>query len=153
MSYLFDTGVLLRLFHRADPNHADIRAALSSLRLSGEHLVTSTQNLAEFWNVSTRPASARGWFGLPLNRVEARLRFLERTFRIVHESPATLGIWKELLGTHEVHGVQVHDARLVAIMASHGIENLITLNVGDFERYARRIRIHAPKDIAARHAT
>jgi hypothetical protein len=32
-------------------------------------------------------------------------------------------------------GVQVHDARLVALMEVHGVTHLLTLNAADFARY------------------
>jgi predicted nucleic acid-binding protein len=31
-------------------------------------------------------------------------------------------------------GVQVHDARIVAVMNVHGVTHLLTLNGGDFSR-------------------
>ena len=58
MQYLVETGVLLRLFDRTDPVHDDIRKGLQLLRQVGHSLAVSSQNIAEFWNVSTRPSSA-----------------------------------------------------------------------------------------------
>ena len=37
---------------------------------------------------------------------------------------------------HRVSGVQVHDARLVAAMVSHGVRHILTFNTADFNRYA-----------------
>ena len=37
---------------------------------------------------------------------------------------------------HDVSGVQVHDARLVASMIAHNVTRILTFNVTDFERYA-----------------
>ena len=48
MQYLVDTGVLLRLFDRTDPVHADIRTGLGLLRQQGHTLAAGTQNIAEF---------------------------------------------------------------------------------------------------------
>jgi predicted nucleic acid-binding protein len=64
MPTLVDTGILLRGFARTDPQYSDIRRALLKLRRQGEEFLTSFQNIAEFVNVSTRPASARGGYGL-----------------------------------------------------------------------------------------
>jgi predicted nucleic acid-binding protein len=36
---------------------------------------------------------------------------------------------------HDVKGVQVHDARLVAAMRIHGIDRILTYNPSDFRRY------------------
>ena len=59
MQYLVNTGVWLRLFDRTDAAHPAIRAALQRLRNEGHSLFVSPQIIAEFWNVSTRPQSAR----------------------------------------------------------------------------------------------
>jgi hypothetical protein len=64
MLYLIDTGVLLRLFNRADASHLAIRRCLRELKMAGHRLAVSPQNIAEFWNVSTRPETARGGYGL-----------------------------------------------------------------------------------------
>jgi predicted nucleic acid-binding protein len=60
MLILADSGVFLRLMERNDPQHVAIRAMVSSLIARGDELVVATQNMAEFWNVCTRPAIARG---------------------------------------------------------------------------------------------
>lgn len=64
MDVLVDTGVLLRLIITSDPGHFEARRAIKLLRARGDKLVTLTQNAAEFWNVCTRPTSARGGLGL-----------------------------------------------------------------------------------------
>jgi hypothetical protein len=42
-----------------------------------DELVMATQNLAEFWNVCTRPATARGGLGLSIAETDRRLSVLE----------------------------------------------------------------------------
>ncbi len=59
MDILIDTGPLLRLVIRSDPAHAGVRKAIRLLRLRNDRLITLTQNVAEFWNVCTRPITAR----------------------------------------------------------------------------------------------
>jgi predicted nucleic acid-binding protein len=130
-----DSGILLRILHRHDPQHAAVLAAVRILRRRGDTLVTAPQNAAEFWNVSTRPATARGGLGLDLHETERRLRILERLFQVLPDSPATYALWKQLVVGHGVKGVQVHDARLVAWMQAHGVSHLLTLNAADFARY------------------
>ncbi|HSZ54720.1 MAG TPA: type II toxin-antitoxin system VapC family toxin [Tepidisphaeraceae bacterium] len=136
MAVLIDTGVLLRIPNRNDPLHLNVRAAFRGLQSHGEQLVATLQNMSEFWNVCTRPASARGGFGLTIEQAEKRLRLLERLVTILPDPPALYERWREIVLSHRVSGVQVHDAKLVAGMALHGIGRILTLNPADFRRYS-----------------
>jgi len=136
MRYLLDTGVLLRLLNREAEQHANVRAAVRTLKQQQHECVACLQNLCEFWNVCTRPESARGGLGLTFDEAYRRLRTIERIVAIIPDSPATLARWKELIVTHKVQGVQVHDTRLVAWMDTQGISHLLTLNPADFRRFA-----------------
>ena len=49
-----------------------------TLRSNGVRLVTSPQDIAEFWNVSTRPATARGGYGRSIRDTERCVEFFER---------------------------------------------------------------------------
>ncbi len=72
MLVLFDTGNLLRLLDRSDPQHQDIRAALRLLKSQEDTFVVAPQVIAEFWNVCTRPASARGGYGLSVQETATK---------------------------------------------------------------------------------
>ena len=146
MLYLVDTGILLRLFNRADPNCLLIRKALWELRKQGHRFVISSQNVAEFWNVSTRPSEARGGFGLSVEDTERRLRVVERICFVMAEHSNAYSFWRDLVVTHGVKGVQVHDARLAAWMKSHAITHVVTLNEADFARYPGIVACH-PKSL------
>jgi predicted nucleic acid-binding protein len=146
MQYLVDTGVWLRLFDRTDPEHAAIREALRSLRSSGHSLAACPQNIAEFWNVSTRPASARGGYGKSVATTDGRVQFIERFGRILAESPTAYDGWRKLLVRHQIQGLSVHDARLVSMMQLAGITHIVTLNVADFARYSGIVAV-TPKVI------
>jgi predicted nucleic acid-binding protein len=148
MLILADTGFLLRLLDRTDPHHVAIRQALRTLRARGDEPVASPQNIAEFWNVCTRPAAARGGFGLSVVETERRLRLVERLCPVLPDSPAANPLWRQLVVRHGVHGVQVHDARLVAWMQARGITHVLTLNPADFARYqAAGITAWTPQDV------
>ena len=66
MAYLLDSGILLRLVDEHDPQHALVEAAVGTLGNLGETVVITTQNIAEFWNVATRPAANNGLALLPV---------------------------------------------------------------------------------------
>jgi len=44
-------------------------------------------------------------------------------------------------------GRQVFNARLVAVMVMHGVEDLLTFNGSHFARY-REITVHTPEGVA-----
>src|SRR5277367_5563942 len=144
MRYLLDTGILLRLPDRTDPLHAIVRESVRSL--SRQELVTTTQNIAEFWNVCTRPSAARGGLGLTDHEGQRRLRLLERFIVVLREPPSAYEKWKNIVITCKVHGRQVHDARLVALMKAYRIKRILTLNAADFARYPG-IEAVTPQDI------
>jgi predicted nucleic acid-binding protein len=135
MTILADSGVLLRLLESTDPWHGHSNRAVAALKRGGDILSVATQNLAEFWNVCTRPTTARGGLGLDTTEVTKRLATLEHIFAILSEQPTTYSIWRHFVTTLGIKGKQVHDARLVALMLSHGIDNILTFNTADFTRY------------------
>ncbi len=135
MDVLADSGILLRLLEPNDPLHASIDQAVRALHARGDRIVLAPQNVAEFWNVCTRPASARGGYGLSVAETERRLAIFEAVFAVLSEPPAVYRLWRSLVVTHAVQGKQVHDARLVALMQAHGITHVLTLNGSDFTRY------------------
>jgi predicted nucleic acid-binding protein len=86
--YLADTGILLRFLLRNDQSYSAIRKAVRILKTRGEQLVTTSQNITEFWNVCTRPTTTRGGLGLSVDATEPRVRLIERHFRVLPDSPA-----------------------------------------------------------------
>lgn len=136
MRCLLDSNILLRLSQPADPFHVAVRRALLRLRQQGAELVVVPQNLAEFWNVSTRPAAARGGYGQSIAETDRQLGLLLRRFTLLEELPGTTRRWRRLLVTQGILGVAVHDARLVAAMQAHQVTHILTLNDKDFARYS-----------------
>jgi predicted nucleic acid-binding protein len=149
MTYLVDTGVLLRAFDRDAAEHKTILQAIRFLVDRGEELVVAVQNLAEFWNVSTRDKDAIGGLGLPIETVARRVRVIERLSTVLSESTASYVEWKRILTAHRVLGVKVHDARLVSVMLVANVPTVLTLNVRDFQRYSE-ITAVTPDDVMAR---
>ena len=147
MRYLLDTGILLRLVNRQSAMHAQIREAVRLLKVQGHETVSTYQNRAEFWNVCTRPETARGGMGLTLDETRRRLRTIERITNLLPDNPDAYFRWRELVTAHDIQGVQVHDAKLVALMSVHGLTHLLTLNARDFTRYGH-ITAVAPEQVA-----
>jgi predicted nucleic acid-binding protein len=135
MDVLADSGILLRLLEPTDPFYIAVDRSVKAIHFRGDRIVIAPQNVAEFWNVCTRPATARGGYGLSIAETDRRLSMLEAVFAVLSELPTAYPIWRSLVVTHSVQGKQVHDARLVALMQAHGISHILTLNGSDFTRY------------------
>jgi predicted nucleic acid-binding protein len=148
MRYLIDTGVWLRLFDRTDVEHPAIRTALLQIRANGNSLAVGPQIIAEFWNVSTRPKSARGGYGNSVPTTERRVQFIERFATVLEDSPSVYRCWRQLLPQMKIQGTSVHDARLVALMEANGITRILTLNASDFKRYAQ-VTVMTPSDVSS----
>lgn len=136
MLLMIDTGVWLRAFDKSSSERPAIVQSLQRAFAENDEIVTTTQNIAEFWNVSTRPHSARGGFGLTSSVVNLRVQWIERIARVLPFTLSDYQAWRELVMRHQITGVSVHDARLVAVMQTNGIGRILTLNTADFRRYA-----------------
>ncbi len=143
---LVDTNILLRAARRSDSQYASIKAALRRLAANGAATYFTHQNIAEFWNVMTRPADRNG-FGFTAEETEAELSVVEHGMSLLAESEATYREWRRLVVRYRVSGVHVHDARLVATMHVHGVEHLLTLDTADFTRFKDLITVIAPSDV------
>jgi predicted nucleic acid-binding protein len=135
MRVLVDTNILLR---SAQPNHSlfsEATRAVTKLMRDKHSLFICPQNIAEFWNVATRPAESNG-LGFSQTEVVREISSIESLFPVVPDVPAIYGKWKAIVQDNQVQGVKVYDARLVAIMAVYGIESILTFNASDFKRYS-----------------
>jgi predicted nucleic acid-binding protein len=59
--HLIDSNILLRISRRDDPDHFLVDTALARLARDGATLYYTHQNVAEFWNVATRPVERNGF--------------------------------------------------------------------------------------------
>jgi predicted nucleic acid-binding protein len=103
MSVLVDTNVLLR---RTQPNHEHYAAAIDSVaRLlgAGEMVCITAQNIAEFWNVITRPVASNG-LGFSVSLALPEIEKIERILTLLRDSAAIYPEWKRLFVKHSVLG-------------------------------------------------
>jgi predicted nucleic acid-binding protein len=124
MRVLVDTNVVVR---GAQPNHplwAQSTRAVSRLIRQGDAPFYCSQNIAEFWNVATRPADLNG-LGLSHEEALREVSGIEMLLSLLPDVP-----------------VKVYDARLVAIMSVYSVENILTFNVADFKRYSNVAALH-----------
>ena len=139
--YLVDTNILLRISRQDDPQHALIATTLTELDDQGAVLYYSLQNIAEFWNVCTRPEDRNG-YDLSIPETSRRVNFIESKMTFLPDNERVYSNWRRLVIGNNVRGVQVHDARLAAIMQAYGLRDILTLNHPDFLRYAGIRAVH-----------
>lgn len=97
MQILVDTGILLRAFDRTSSYQRPILKTFQRIWNRGDEMVATHQNIAEFWNVATRPASARGGFGLDAVIVEKQVSTIEKLGQLVPFDEVAYGIWRQIL--------------------------------------------------------
>jgi predicted nucleic acid-binding protein len=140
-SCLVDTNILLRLARRFDPQHKAVDTALARLAEQGTVLYYTHQNIAELWNVMTRPVASNG-LGLSVAEAEREVRAIELGMSLLADSAEVYREWRRIVVKHNVFGVRVHDARLAAAMYVHGVSYILTLNVTDFSRFEHLTALH-----------
>jgi predicted nucleic acid-binding protein len=140
-SCLVDTNVLLRLTRKLDPQYPIVNSAMVRLLSQNTSLYYTLQNLAELWNVMTRPVERNG-FGLNIQEVDLQVRAIESVLKLLPDNRDVYMEWRRIIVQHGVIGVQVHDARLAAAMHVHGIEHILTFNLADFARFSGLIPVH-----------
>ena len=143
--YLIDTNVLLRWIKPDDRDYPVVVAAIEAALLRGSALCYTSQNVGEFWNTCTRPLNRNG-YGLSPQETDRRAKYFEEKLQLLPDSVAVHHEWRRLLVTHNISGVQVHDARLVAAMRVHDVRQILTFNDKDFARYSNIEAVH-PRSI------
>jgi predicted nucleic acid-binding protein len=141
MRVLVDTNILLRSVQPNHPLCSQATRAVSKLIRQKDAVFFCSQNIAEFWNVATRPAGLNG-LGLSHEEVLQEASSIERLLTLLPDIPAIYTAWKEIVRDHRVQGVKVYDARLVATMNVYAVESVLTFNAADFKRYSTINALH-----------
>ena len=145
MDCLVDTNAILRAADLAHTSSQEARNAMRVLFRQGSRLCLAKQSLVESWVVATRPRDVNG-FGLSAQFAAAQILRAQKVFYILRETDEIYRQWQTLVLQNQVLGKAAHDARLVAAMRVHGIENILTYNGADFRRY-EGIRILRPDQV------
>jgi predicted nucleic acid-binding protein len=149
-SYLVDSNVLLRWIKPDDRDYPVVVSAIDTVLQQGAMLCYTSQNVAEFWNTCTRPLNRNG-YGLSPQEADRLAKLFEDKLQLLPDSVAVHREWRRLLVTHNVSGVQVHDARLVAAMRVQDVRRILTFNDKDFARYPDIESVH-PRSVNARYS-
>ncbi len=140
-SCLIDTNILLRITRRSDPQHRLVDTALARLAGQGSVLHYTHQNIAELWNVMTRPVDRNG-LGLTVAEAEREVRTIEAGMSLLSDGDAVYREWRRIIVLYGISGVRVHDARLAAAMYVHHVSHILTLNASDFSRFTGLTAVH-----------
>ena len=146
MTWLTDTSILVRTIQTGSSVQQTAINALAELRIRGEILCVVPQNIIEFWAVATRPVTANG-LGFSIEETSDQIEQIRLHFVLKNDEEPIFENWRNLVRDYRVSGKPTHDARIVGAMQTHRIENLLTFNVADFNRYADIITVSAPEDI------
>ena len=141
MRILLDTNVLVRAVQRRHPKSRIAAHAVKTLHGEQHVLCIAPQNVAEFWNVCTRPTAGNG-LGLSVTATDRYASRLERMFLVLPDSMEAYREWRRLVVLHGVIGAKVHDTRLVATMKTHKLDRILRFNIQDFSRYEGVTAIH-----------
>ena len=141
MRLIVDTSVILRLSQPNTPACEQSIAALDQLGATHTCCIVP-QVLYEFWVVATRPIDKNG-LGFSPEVATAEVQGLTKLFPLLRDERAIYEQWQQLVTRHDVRGKTAHDTRIVAAMYRHGVTDLLTFNVRDFQRYDD-ITVHSP---------
>lgn len=137
---MLDTNVLLAATDEGRAEHDQALEIVNDWPGRGTTLYTSGQIMREYLAVATRPAERNG-LGLKLADALANVRAFRGRTSLLAEDGKVADRLLALLDDIECGGKQVHDANVVATMLVHGIDAVITINLDDFTRFARHVRL------------
>jgi predicted nucleic acid-binding protein len=148
MDVLLDTSILGRLTNPKEPDYAVARDACDRLVFNGDELFITPQNIVEFRAFATRPTNVNG-LGYTGDEAEVAILGFEQLFRLLPETPDIFPNWKTIVAQSQVMGKHVHDARLVAVAVSAGVDAILTFNTAHFQRLcaARGLQLLDPRAV------
>ncbi|MFZ5482381.1 MAG: type II toxin-antitoxin system VapC family toxin [Myxococcota bacterium] len=130
-----DTNLLVYAHRRDSPFHVPARNLVRDLAESGEDWAIPWPCLHEFYSIATHPRLYS-----PPSTVEQALRQIEAWLASpsLHVLSEGAGHWRALASlarAASVVGPRIHDARIAALCAQHGVRELWSAD-RDFSRFA-----------------
>jgi predicted nucleic acid-binding protein len=141
MRVLVDTNILLRSAQPHHPLCSQATYAVAKLLRQKDSVFFCAQNIAEFWNVATRPAERNG-LGFSPEEALREVTSIEDSLSLLPDVPAIYAAWKRIVYDYKVQGVKVYDARLVTVMNVYAVESILSFNSADFKRYDLVTALH-----------
>jgi predicted nucleic acid-binding protein len=134
-----DTNVLVRANILTAPLHEQALALFAYLWGAKTEIWISRQVLREYLAVVTRPQT----FMIAISPEKAieRGRFFKTHFQVADETAAVTENLFMLVKTIALGGKQVHDANIIATMQAYQIDQLLTYNPHDFQRFQKLVTV------------
>jgi predicted nucleic acid-binding protein len=140
-NYLLDTNIILRFTDTDSAEYDLINNAILQILVEGGQCFITSQVITEFWVVATRPMTVNG-LGWTVEKTEQAVQMLINQFDLLEEIPGIFSQWLSLVTFHKISGKRAHDLRIQAVMLTHNISHILTLNPQDFVAIEGLIIIH-----------
>jgi predicted nucleic acid-binding protein len=137
---MLDTNVLLAATDEGRAQHDQALRIVNDWPGRGTTLYTSGQIMREYLAVATRPAGKNG-LGMRLADALANMRAFRARTSLLAEDGKVADRLLALVDGIACAGKQIHDANVVATMLVHGIDTIVTINLADFTRFERQVRL------------
>lgn len=121
-----DTNVLV---YAIDEDSQFYSQSQDLLFASNYVLFTTSKNLSEFLAVITRDPVV----SLSINDALLVLEDFTDIFTILYPTEASFAIFRDLLQNYNPKGLRIHDFEIISIGLAHGINQIATKNIVDFE--------------------
>ncbi len=138
---MLDTNIILRFTDTDSAEYDLINNAISQILVEGGQCFITSQIITEFWVVATRPMTVNG-LGWTVEKTEQAVQMLINQFDLLEEIPGIFPQWLSLVTSHKISGKRAHDLRIQAVMLTHNISHILTLNPQDFVVIEGLIIIH-----------
>ena len=129
--YLLDTNVVIRFSNPSDFQHDLATEAVATLLSQGNECYLTAQVLIELWVVATRPIDVNG-LGWSVEQTHDVIEQLLNRFPMANETSQIFPSWFALVTDNQIKGKRTHDIRIVAVMLTSDINQILTLNPDDF---------------------
>jgi len=134
-----DTHVLVAASAAGAPFHKEAILALDKVHASRHKAFISRQVLRELLVTLSRPQAWGGEVDKAL--LAAHAERLLKLYPVLEEDAGATALLLGFIRDGRAQGKQVHDAAIAAVMLSHGVKRLLTLNTAHFERFKPEITL------------
>lgn len=128
-----DTNILIHANAIQSPVHVQAKNHLALISGEFDELWISVQVVREYMATKSRLTFLANTYDA--NEILLDVKEFENIFIIASNDLITQNELLKLAVKYEVKGKQIHDCNLIATMLQYGIANILTQNVGDFNRY------------------